>query len=168
MPPAARPKRAALRLVVLVKKMKLGLVIAMLLCLVTLACSRRAQLISELETITPSMTIDDALRTLPKQFIIDKRSTRDESYWVDRAFRLNGKPTTELLLDDGNTSVTMVFDESGNIMGFSCTAPDVWPLTSNKHFVEVPQERLGGPQNSRVLIGSQNMRLQEDSRSGSP
>jgi hypothetical protein len=153
--------------IVLAKKMKHRLVIAMLLCLANLACGNRSQLISQIEAITPNMTIDDVLLTFPKRFVIEKRATRDD-HWVDRAFRLDGKPTTELLLDDGKASVIMIFDESGSIMGVKCTAPDVWPLTPNKHFVEVPQERLGGPQNSRVHIGSQNMRLQEDSRSGSP
>ena len=108
------------------------------------------------------VTIDDALRTFPSKCIIEKRPAKHDSYTVDRVFRIYGTPTTELLMDDGKAGVVMIFDESGSIMGFSCTAPDVWPLTPNKHFVEVTQERLGGPQNSRAHIGGQNMRLQEE------
>ncbi len=129
---------------------------ALVVVVIIAGCGRGERLGAHLDKVRPDATLSELRGSLPAAMIKEERPAQYGTYWVDRAFRIEGIPAKELVCDDGDAHAILVFDEQNRIMGFSYGGSGAWPLSPERPRLAVPDSRRGGPQNSRTLIGSQN------------
>lgn len=140
--------------------MIIKMTIALVVAVIAAGCGRSGGLGAHLEKVRPDATLSKLRGSLPAAMIKEERPAQYGTYWVDRAFLIEGTPAKELVCDDGNAHAILVFDEQNRIMGFSYGGSGAWPLSPERPRLAVPDSRRGGPQNSRTLIGGQNKQIQ--------